>query len=52
MFNANTVATLSFNQSNAGHSDQQAQDETMFEQLYQFQQNYDRIPIPSTARSS
>ncbi len=43
MFNGNSVSTLSFNQ--------QVSDDTMFEQLYQFQQNRDGISTTSTASS-
>jgi hypothetical protein len=51
MFNGNSVATLSFNQLNTGHTHQQVSDDPVFEQLYQFQQYRDSIPINSTTNS-
>jgi len=49
VLNRNTVATLAFNKVNDG---KQMQDETMIEQLYQFQQYHDGRPIISTVNSS
>ncbi|CAF4056524.1 unnamed protein product [Rotaria sp. Silwood2] len=50
MFNTNTSSTLSFNQLNTNDSHQQAQDETTFEQVYQFEQHRDGIPMTSTCQ--
>ncbi|CAF0958808.1 unnamed protein product [Rotaria sordida] len=48
VFNRNINSTLSFNQLNTKDSHQQIHDETIFEQVYQFEQFRDGIPINST----
>ncbi|CAF2085568.1 unnamed protein product [Rotaria magnacalcarata] len=52
MFISNTGSRVSFNQSHTQDSRLQLQDATTFEQVYQFQQYRDAIPIASTANSN